>query len=65
MNHIEDIKAMTQKDAKKWNISFSPLEVGKTWLYSEVKKFWNLYLVQGYETKEWVIWQSIKRVAIN
>ncbi len=50
---MEDVKAVTRKGSKKWNVSFSPLEVGKTWLYSEIKKFWNLYLVQGYETKEW------------
>jgi len=55
---VEDVKAKTRKTgayagSKKWNMSFSPLEVGKTWLYSEIKKFWNLYLVQGYETKEW------------
>ena len=50
---VEDVKATTRKGSKKWNMSFSPLEVGKVWLYTEIKKFWNLYLVHGYETKEW------------
>jgi len=33
-------------------VRFSPLEVGKQWFYSEVEKFGNLHLKQGYETKE-------------
>lgn len=50
---IEDIKAVTKKGSRKWNASFSPLEAGKSWLYGEIRKRWKLYLVQGYETKEW------------
>lgn len=50
---IEDIKAFTKKGSKQWNKSFSPLEVGKAWLYSEIKRRWNLHLIRGYETKEW------------
>ena len=49
---VEDIKAKTIKKARKWNVRFSPLEVGKQWFYSEVEKFGNLHLKQGYETKE-------------
>ncbi len=49
---VEDIKARTIKRAKKWNQSFSPLEVGKQWFYSEIEKRWELYTLQGYETKE-------------
>ncbi|MYA71498.1 hypothetical protein F4009_12040 [Candidatus Poribacteria bacterium] len=49
---VEDIKARTIADAKKWNTSFSPLEVGKQWFYSEVCKKWELLTLQGYETKE-------------
>ena len=49
---VEDIKARTIKDAKKWNQSFSPLEVGKQWLYTEIEKRWQLLTLQGYETKE-------------
>ena len=49
---VEDIKARTIEHAKKWNTSFSPLEVGKQWFYSEIEKRWELLLLQGYETKE-------------
>jgi hypothetical protein len=47
---VEDIKATTFK-GKKWNLSFSPLEAGKQWFYTELKKLGNLKLKQGYETK--------------
>jgi hypothetical protein len=49
---VEDIKAVTKKGGKRWNTSFSPLEVGKKWFYSEVSKFGNLTLKQGFETFE-------------
>ncbi len=49
---VEDIKARTIQRAKKWNQSFSPLEVGKQWFYSEVWKRWELFTVEGWETKE-------------
>ncbi|MYB63107.1 hypothetical protein F4X73_00325 [Candidatus Poribacteria bacterium] len=49
---VEDIKARTIERAKKWNQSFSPLEVGKQWFYTEVKKRWSLLTLQGWETKE-------------
>ena len=49
---VEDIQARTIKHAKKWNTSFSPLEVGKQWFYSEVRKQWTLFTLQGWETKE-------------
>ena len=49
---VEDIKARTIERAKKWNTSFSPLEVGKQWFYTEIKKRWQLLTIQGYETKE-------------
>src|SRR3989304_749474 len=35
---VEDIKAWSKKNQKKWNSSFSPLEVGKKWFYQEVRK---------------------------
>ena len=47
---VEDIKARTI--AKKWNQSFSPLEVGKHWFYTEIRKRWELRTLQGYQTKE-------------
>ena len=49
---VEDIKARTIQRAKKWNQSFSPLEVGKQWFYTEIQKRWQLRTLQGWETKE-------------
>ena len=49
---VENIKAETIARAKKWNQSFSPLEVGKQWFYDEVSKRWKLLTLQGYETHE-------------
>ena len=49
---VEDIKAKTWKNSKKWNRSFSPLEVGKAWFYDRVSLMGNLILKQGYETYE-------------
>ena len=49
---VEDIKARTIERAEKWNQSFSPLEVGKQWFYSEIQKRWQLLTLQGWETKE-------------
>jgi len=49
---VEDIKARTWKGGKKWNQSFSPLEVGKSWFYNELEKLGKVELKQGYETKE-------------
>jgi hypothetical protein len=48
---VEDIKATTFH-GKKWNKSFSPLEVGKQWFYAELRNLGSLDLKQGYETKE-------------
>ena len=49
---VEDIKAPTIERAKKWNTSFSPLEVGKHWFYTELRKRWELRTLQGWQTKE-------------
>jgi hypothetical protein len=49
---VEDIKARTWKGSKKWNKSFSPLEMGKAWFYDRVSKIGNLTLKRGYETFE-------------
>lgn len=48
---VEDIKAIT-KGKKRWDVSFSPLEVGKEWFYKELKVFGEVHLKQGYETKK-------------
>lgn len=48
---IEDIKAKTI-GKRRWDTSFSPLEVGKKWFYEMVKRFGQVHLKQGWETKE-------------
>lgn len=49
---VEDIKARSIKNARKWNLSFSPLEMGKTWFYEELGKLGRVDLKEGYETHE-------------
>lgn len=49
---IEDIKATTKKKAKKWNLSFSPLEVGKQWFYYQLRRIAPVVLVEGIQTYE-------------
>ena len=49
---VEDIRARTKPSQKKWNTSFSPLEVGKQWFYAEIERRWKLFTLQGWETKE-------------
>jgi hypothetical protein len=49
---VEDIKAKTIKNAKKWNTVFSPLQSGKKWFYAELEKLGKLYTKEGWETKE-------------
>lgn len=48
---VEDIAAMTKKGMRRWNLSFSPLEVGKKWFYKQVRSKWHLELRSGWETK--------------
>ncbi len=45
---VEDIKAKT-KGKRRWDRSFSPLEVGKKWFYEKLE---SPELKRGYETKE-------------
>lgn len=49
---VENIKARTKQYQKKWNQSFSPLEIGKQWFYTEIQKRWELLTLQGWQTKE-------------
>jgi hypothetical protein len=49
---VEDIKACTWKNSKRWNSSFSPLEVGKQWFYSQLRQVGMLETRTGHETKE-------------
>ena len=46
---VEDIKATTGK-GRRWNKSFSPLEVGKKWFKVELEKLAPVTLRQGWET---------------
>ncbi|MBW4680314.1 MAG: RRXRR domain-containing protein [Microcoleus vaginatus WJT46-NPBG5] len=47
---VEDIKARTWKNGRKWNASFSPLEVGKQWFYCELEKIAHLEIKSGHDT---------------
>src|SRR5258708_37282176 len=47
---VEDIKAVT-KGKRRWDRSFSPLEVGKVWFYQELGKLAPVVTKQGWETK--------------
>ena len=49
---VEDIKARTFNNGRKWNVTFSPLEVGKAWFYSELERLAPVDKNQGIETKE-------------
>jgi hypothetical protein len=48
---VEDIKARTL-GKRRWDASFSPLEVGKAWFYGELRKLALVETRQGWETKE-------------
>ncbi len=47
---IEDVKAIAKKGCTKWNTSFSPLEVGKKWCYSELERIAPVTRFDGYNT---------------
>jgi hypothetical protein len=49
---VEDIQAITKPKQYRWNKSFSPLEVGKTWFYAELGKIGEIKLYRGYETAQ-------------
>lgn len=49
---VEDIRAKTWKNGRKWNKSFSPLEVGKKWFYFELSRIAPVHILQGHETYE-------------
>lgn len=48
---VEDIKAKSGK-GRRWDLSFSPLEVGKAWFYDELGKLGKVYKREGHETAE-------------
>jgi hypothetical protein len=47
---VEDVKAKT-KGQRKWDVSFSPLEVGKKWFYGELAALAEVQTKSGWETK--------------
>ena len=49
---VENVAARTRKGKRRWNQSFSPLEVGKQWFYNQCRTLWTLSTMQGYETKQ-------------
>jgi hypothetical protein len=48
---VEDIKAAT-KGQPRWDMRFSPLEVGKRWFYGELSQLALFETKQGWETKQ-------------
>jgi hypothetical protein len=48
---VEDIKARTRQGKRRWNASFSPLQVGKQWFYEELGKLATVQIRPGYETQ--------------
>lgn len=59
---VEDIKAKT-KGQRRWDVSFSPLEVGKRWFYSELLKMAQVEIKSGWETKQMRDELSLKKSA--
>lgn len=49
---VEDVQAATKPGQRRWNGSFSPLEVGKEWFYRQLGETMAVELRQGYETAE-------------
>jgi hypothetical protein len=48
---IEDIAAVTKAGKRRWNASFSPLQVGKEWCYTELGKLAQLQAVPAHYSK--------------
>jgi hypothetical protein len=59
---IEDIKAVTKKNARKWNRSFSPLEVGKKWFYEQLEKLAPITLKAGWDTYNMRLNSGLKKL---
>jgi hypothetical protein len=64
---VEDIKAVSKEGQRRWNQSFSPLQVGKKWFYSELEKLASVVLREGWETarlrEEWGLKKTGKKLA--
>ena len=48
---VEDIAAITQAGKRKWNVAFSPLQVGKQWAYQELEQIAIVQPVPAHYTK--------------
>ena len=59
--NVEDIGAVTKKGQRKWNSSFSPLEVGKKWFYAELRKIATTFTQEGWETYNLRIGAGLKK----
>lgn len=57
---VEDIKARTT-GKRRWDKSFSPLEVGKAWFYEELSRLGRVHLKQGWETAEMRMASGLKK----
>lgn len=60
---VEDIKAMTKKGCRRWNASFSPLQVGKKWFYEELSEMAPVSLKEGWETANLREWWRLKKTS--
>jgi hypothetical protein len=65
---VEDICAVTKEGQKKWNKSFSPLEVGKSWFYTQLEtEGFIVVLKEGYDTanmrKEHGLYKSCEKLS--
>jgi hypothetical protein len=49
---VEDVQATTKPGQRRWNRSFSPLEVGKQWFYAALGRLAQVETIKGYETAE-------------
>jgi len=60
---VEDVKAVARKANRKWNKSFSPIEVGKQYFYSTLKT-WGLKVITktGNETKKFRSSLGLKKI---
>ena len=58
---VENIKSKTRKGGRKWNVSFSPLEVGKKWFYEELSEMAPVVLREGWETANLREWWGLKK----
>ena len=48
---IEDVKAVTREGKKRWNSSFSPVQAGKNWFYTQLRLLgYTPILVSGTDT---------------